>query len=842
MNVFNKVTLQALKKNRTRTAVTIIGVILSIAMITAVTSFISSLQNYIIQEYIYRSGDWHAKFKNVDAAFAEKVTADEKVRVASVIQNIGYAMYDNGQYEKPYFYVAGLDDTAFGSMGIHLTNGRLPQNSNEILIPEYILADDGMTYKPGDTLTLSIGSRISYEGAELDQSTPFLWEEESFLPKSENAYTVVGICERAGFEDYSSPGHTLVTKTDAEQRGGLDVYVSLKTPAKIYDYVEETAGGFGVDYNREFLRYYGVSANDSFNTVLYSLGAILISLILIGSVLLIYNSFAISVSERTRQFGILSSVGAAKKQIRRSVLFEGVCIGVIGIPLGIIAGAGGMGITLRLIGDITKSMFWGNTDLSLHLSCPAVVAAAVIGSVTILISAYIPAKRAAKKTPIDIIRQADDIKIKPKEVKTSKFAGLLFGVEGTLALKNFKRNKKRYRSTVISLFVSIVLFVAASAFCMYLTQATKMTIQDTGYDISFSASQNTLVSKSRYLSLYDRMKTAQGVTQSAYSNYIYCSAPVQKSDITERYFDYFYGGDMTGLFLGISIHFIDDITYRQYIESLGFSPDDFGLAQGKFLAAAKAEGYDPEASRTISIDIFNNNEITLDITEGLYSQKISLIVTDAMPYGVFQSPVNGVAVFAPYSDIAKLNIPKETYNNFSMYFSSNDPAKSFAEMEVMVKDAGIADYYLYDVTEPLAHNRNIIFVVNIFTYGFVILISLITIANVFNTISTSINLRKRELAMLRSVGLGSRGFNKMINFECIFYGLKALLYGLPVSAALTYFIYKAVLSGADVSFVLPWSSIAISVFGVFFVVFVTMLYSTNKIKKANITDALRIEV
>ncbi|MCL1964517.1 MAG: ABC transporter permease [Firmicutes bacterium] len=873
MNIFNKVTLQGLKKNRTRTIVTIIGVILSVAMITAVTTFIASLQNNLIQGQIEHGGDWQVKFMDVDSAFAQKVTADDEVRVASIIQDIGYAELGGGQNpHKPYlYYIMGLNDTAFDSMSVHLTEGRLPGNSNEILIPEHVLSNGGAAYKIGDTLTLPVVERL-IERQKAGQNTPFQdgdgveYANETFTAGEPKNYTVVGICERPGFEDYAAPGYTVITKVDEKAlsgNGSFEVLVSLKNPRNVYDYAEKTGAALATSetpdgassyvFNRELLRYYGVSTNDNFNAVLYSLGGILIALIMIGSILLIHNSFAISVSERARQFGILSSVGATKKQLRKSVLFEGAFIGLIGIPLGLLAGVGGIGITLKLLGSLLKSMFMSNSGFSLTVSLPAMVIAATVGILTILTSAYIPARKAVKKSVIETIRQADDIKIKAKTVKSSKIVGTLFGLEGTLALKNFKRNKKRYRSTVISLFVSVVLFIAASAFGMYLTQGTEMTMFNADCDISFSASQGTWhLEDEQLLPLYDRMKTASGVYRGAYLNYLNCSAPVKKSVFTERYLEFLPNisnvrDDATCY---LSIDFIDDATYQRYLDSLGLSPEEYGISHGKLIAVAKYTGYDSGLQRTINIDVFNEKSITLEVAAGSAleqwdyspSQKLSLTIVETIPEG-FGEKAFGVDAFAPYSDIAKFQAPKEAFNGLSMTFSSNDPMKSAAEMEIMMKDAGIVSgYNLFNAAEELAQTRNILLIMSIFTYGFVILISLITIANVFNTVSTSINLRRREFAMLRSVGLNNRGFNKMMNFECLFYGLKALLYGLPISAAITYLIYKAILNGVDVSFTLPWNSIAISIFSVFFVVFVTMMYAVGKIKKANVIDGLRDEI
>ena len=150
-------------------------------------------------------------------------------------------------------------------------------------------------------------------------------------------------------------------------------------------------------------------------------------------------------------------------------------------------------------------------------------------------------------------------------------------------------------------------------------------------------------------------------------------------------------------------------------------------------------------------------------------------------------------------------------------------------------------YLLLNASEMLEENRSYIFVANMFAYTFIIMISLIAVANVFNTISTNISLRRREFAMLKSVGMTQKGFSRMMNYECLLYGSKALLLGLPVSCGITYLIYRAVTTAYETSFHLPWAAIGIAVLSVFLVVFATMMYSMSKVKKDNPIDALKNE-
>lgn len=851
MNVFNKVTLQGLKKSRTRTAVTIIGVILSAAMITAVTTFISSMQNYMVQNVIASDGDWHVEFTDVDYSFTERLKSDKEVSNMAVTGDVGYARLEGGINEyKPYLFVTAFSDEAIKTIPLRILSGRMPENSSELLISEHVESNGGVRYSIGDQITLELGRR-EIDGEKLNQSNPYLKTEddiqETFAKDGTKTYTVVGICTRPGFEPYSAAGYSVITKLDSsESSGTFNAFVKLNNPRSVYEYAEKTADGAGYTLNSDLLRFQGVSNNDSFNTVLYSLGAILISLIMVGSVLLIHNAFSISVSERTRQFGILSSVGATKKQLRKSVLFEGFCIGAVGIPLGILLGIGGIGVTFLFIGGIFDKMSSRGVSLTLSVSMASVIIAAVVGIVTIMVSAYIPAKKAAKLSAIDAIRQTADIKIKAKKVKTSKLIGKLFGLEGMLALKNFKRNKKRYRSTVISLFVSVVLFISASAFGMYLQQGTGTAITDSGFDISFSPNS---LSEEKFLNLYEQMKNVSDITDSGYQK-----ADVLKTDYpagrtTEKYKEYRRSAGFEHDY--ITIVCIDDKAYENYVLALGLNTKEYnGSDLSKTIASAKISGYDYDSNRFQSFDIFaGTSSIPLTLSGGnaetagdFISQKITIShITDKAPENIYWQKEAGLTVFLPYS-AADLFMSKST-SSAQMIFSSDNPSKSVDEMKKILKQSSIStDYSIYNVAETQEMNRNILLVVNVFTYGFIILISLITIANVFNTVSTNINLRRREFAMLKSVGMTDRGFNKMMNFECVFYGLKALLYGLPTAIIINYLIYKAMMAGVDVPFTLPWVSIGISVLSVFLVVFVTMLYSVSKVKKENTVDALKSDI
>src|SRR5699024_9809081 len=207
------------------------------------------------------------------------------------------------------------------------------------------------------------------------------------------------------------------------------------------------------------------------------------TVIIVGSFSLIYNAFAISVSERSQHLGMLSSVGATKKQKRNSILFEGAVIGAVSIPFGLVSGIGGIAVTLTFINSILQRFDDFKTDLTVHVTPFVIMIAVAISILTIFISAYIPAVRASRISAIDAIRQAKDIKLTQKKVKTSKLVRKLFGMEAEIALKNLKRHKRRYYATVLSLVISIILFLTVAFLSEQIRATSYLTFGDINYDL-----------------------------------------------------------------------------------------------------------------------------------------------------------------------------------------------------------------------------------------------------------------------------------------------------------------------------------------------------------------------
>lgn len=478
MNVMKRFTLRSLKANKKWTVVTLIGIILSTAMLSAVSTFCASFMELLRNEAIAENGNWHAMVSDVkirDVPVFEEVEWMDKI---ALIRDVGYAPLENSKNKnKPYLFIRQFSEDACQNFPFTLIEGRMPQKEDELLLSQHLQTNGGITYQVGDQITVKIGKRISLLGRSLGQSTiyqsPDFSDGESFLFEQERRYTVVGMIKRPSFEPTIAPGYTAISFLDPDTLGPDEkitvTLLSKKLKHRFYSDVFSLAEriGMGSDqivFNNDLLHCSGVFAGNSTQNVIYGFALVFVLIIMIASVSLIYNAFSISVSERVSQLGMLASVGATKQQKRQSVYFEGFLLGVTGIPVGIISGISGIGVTLSAIRPLMESMmdFSSDVGLSLYVSFPSIAAAFVLAALTIFISVWIPARRASKLMPIDAIRQSEEIKLTRKSVKTSWITRALFGFEGEIALKNLKHNRKKYRATVFSLIISLVLFLTVS--------------------------------------------------------------------------------------------------------------------------------------------------------------------------------------------------------------------------------------------------------------------------------------------------------------------------------------------------------------------------------------------
>lgn len=908
-NIFNKVTFRSLKRNKIRTIVTIIGVILSTAMICAVTTFAGSLYDYILQSAIWANGSWHGSEVNTDFDTYAEIRNSDTVDSAIYLQQIGYANAEGCINKlKPYIYIAGASEGAEDMLSIHITSGRYPTSSTEILLPEHLSTNGGINYAVGDTLSLEIGDRM-LDGFKMSQKNPAyvynhsgneVLTQEVLEIRESRTYTIVGFYERISYkiEEYSAPGYTALTIADSQPTDQYcyDIYFKMNSAEDIYDFMENN--NYTGRRNDSVLAYQGLSQHDSLKNVITGLVAIVVALIMFASIALIYNAFSISVSERTRQFGLLSSLGATHIQLRKMVLLEAVTVAAIGIPIGVAAGVSGIGITLVCVGNSLSSMFgYAEVPVRLCVSWQAIVIAAGLAFITVLLSAWIPSKRATKISAVEAIRQSSDIKIESRPVKVSKLLYKLFGLPGVLARKYYKRNKRKYTATVISLLMSIVLFISAASLTDYMMQTADSTFGTNGYDLIYYTDAKALNGKTA-AELLAVFQSEENTTEATYVNRMHTSGIISHRFLTSDIINMLMPGDAFApagykdkadeySSCTVYTYFIPDSEYKTLLRQYNLDENEFinsqdpvGIAfdsgntvdhttfkstKAKYLTSDKNEviyacmaekysenysyiGQHSDANGNIIVELMNQTDygIMLEVPydEVFFTNvlKTSKTITQS-PSFIEKDYSIGLYLIYPeslYEEVVPEGF-RSTVPDYRFYINSSDHKLSYRNLQTVLIGNGLASERLHNHAESVEQNRNTSTVVSIFAYGFTILLSLIAAANVFNTISTNIALRRREFAMLKSVGMTQKGLHNMMNFECLIYGTKALILGIPISCIISYIIYNIVAQGFQADFHLPWAAIGIAVLSVFAIVFITMLYSIHKIKKDNLIDVLKNE-
>ena len=872
MNIINRLTLRHLKQNKRRTFVTIIGVILSVTMLGAVSIGLNSFLDVLVRYTQAQTGLWHVRYDQLSKTQLDEIRSDADTKDAAVAADQGFSLLPGSQNEyKPYLFLREYSRNAFEKMPITLLEGRLPRSANEVLIPAHVESNGGVKYQIGDMVELVLGQRVSTDSRELDgldNKELYRRNEDGTITETlqtnrKLTVTVVGICERTPLEEYTAPGYmilSLLDETKLSDYSCITAWVeSAQLGNQVYSRSEKLAERLGIgsyDFNDRLLRYYGVMDNRSLIAMMVLVLGTVLTIIIVGSVLLIYNAFAISLSERSRDLGMLASVGATRKQKRRSVFFEGAVIGGLSIPFGLLFAFIGMGITFSCLNPIFQRMFHVKQELRVTISWAAVAATALLTALTILLSTWIPAKRAARISPIDAIRQTRDVKITARQVKTSRLTKKLFGFEGDIALKNQKRNKKRYRTTIFSIALSVVLFIVVSSFLNYFRISEEIDGANIDYDIKVSSSaerqtlDDPIWEKSR--ALYQKINALKGIRKSAVVGRAILEATVSPDQVTS----YLLGDEGRGIRQ-------PDGSYTLRVNLL--SLDDRALEKaakdaGTTLAALKDLNKPGVlVSATNQFTVRNDNDDLKYVIDAVLRAKKGepLICTDTDAERELHFTVAGILKENPFATAEyglgigqiTLIVSEELFRalpvsceEYGIMLTADSPTELEKQIDLLTAEAGLeTNCFVYGAYERLQYQQQPRLFYEVFGYGFISLIAAICVANIFNTVSTSIALRKREFAMLRSVGMTRKQFGRMLRYESLFYGLKGLLYGLPVSFLISWLLYRAFSLGVSFSFVLPWSEILIAVAAVFLVIGLTMLYAGSKIKKENIIDALRQE-
>lgn len=846
MNILNKLTIKNLKLNKKRSLGTIIGIILSVALICAVSNMVSSFRETLIQNAINESGYWHIRLYNVSNDKLKRLKLNKDIDNIYTISEDGYAKLDTIKNEyKPYLKFYGMNKENFNNLEFKLIKGRFPKNDNEIIISEHLNKNGKADLKIDDEITVNVGDRVTLEDDyALNDSNPFDKGNEIIKNPNTKKYRVVGIIKRpdVSFEPTSAPAYTTITTSTNEDN--FSVFISLKNPRDKNSFVEllgarnyDEVVNMGInnpryDYtlNNELLRWEALKFSDSTFSMLLSITEVVIFIIIFTSIFCIRNSFAISTTEKMRMYGMLSSVGATKKQIKKSVLTEGFILGLIAIPIGIICGIIAVFVLLKIVNLFLGDFLFNNIDgMVFKVSFVAIIISIILGFVTIYFSAISSAKKASKVSPIDNLRNTNDIKISSKKLKTPKLIKNVFKTGGVLAYKNLKRSKKKYRTTVVSLTVSIFVFISMFTFINEGFKQSSNYYQNYDYNYRITFNNNSSMDEINEIRNLDSVNASYLVYYAKPSILIDDISKINPKEPLEC--EYYKNDKCIKKYARLNIILLDDSTFKSYVKKVngnydylkdkGILTDMYRFYDNKSKKEYEDRIYTYKSGDTIDSKLLNEDNISIDIG----------LVSNIMPYG-FENV---------YSNGGYIVLNNKYFNNIDYYGA--DLMIDSSDTEQLTNNILNMDGELnyYDMDEEAKAEKSIVIVISIFLYGFIGVITLIGVTNIFNTITSNMELRQKEFAMLKSVGMTKKEFNHMINLETLFYSSKSLIYGSILGIIGSYFVHRAFAGKIDTQFVLPYKAILICILFVFIVVYMIMKYSMNKINKQNMIETIRKE-
>ena len=659
-------------------------------------------------------------------------------------------------------------------------------------------------------------------------------------------------------------GFGVFTRENSFQGKFSHLFVRFDDPGNVNEYMMGIAlalNGTGDEYSfsTNTLTLFEGGFSHSSMTMILMLGVI-ISLIIVGtSVFVISNGFRISVDDKRTQLGMLASVGATKRQIRGIVLREGLYVFLIGTSAGIALGALGIWILDQVVNLLMKDMM----RITMVFTFPlwVVIFTVVLSGVTIFLASILPARRASRISPIEVIRGLGDVQTDGKKLKTGKKTKKIFGIGGVIAEKNLKRSRKKYRTTVISLVISIASFIAIAGFVGYGKKLVGEVYNEYDCNIEIGIiddDENVTTEMKR--KRYDEIRRLPGVRDSAYT--IGSDGELSLSDWGSHDYAERVPGSDDGEEETIYVHImlIPEKDFRQYLSRIGVKTND---ADKVAILADRDIYYDWETGvKNVGrmTKISSGDQVTfsyvaelLDLTTeqreaGVPDRtmkestcRVEKVVGEGdlpLGYNGYFHEYGGVLLFLSENYFSEL--PAYTYLN-TLYLDAVDAeatVKTISEMFDKSEEEG-GGLRIFNIEEAKQQSNRMILVMEIFLYGFLIVIVLIGLTNVFNTINTNMNLRSREFAMLRSVGMTRKEFTRMIRVEGLIYSLRSLVIGIPIGVLLSWLIYVAIRSRVDYGYTVPWMAILISAVVVILIVSFIMWNSMRRIRKQNIIETIR---
>lgn len=857
INSYKAISGRYLKSNNKRTALTIIGIILSVALITSICTFILTVQNSMIEQQIKEVGAFHAAVEKATRADIEKLEINPK------IDKLGL-----GKSEEPVQFIKDkliginhLNESGFELMNVQLEEGELPKKGNEIAVERWILRYFESGIKVGDEIEIKDeeGNAKSYVLSGIVKDD---W-------RSQNIGTAKG---------YMAVDHEIL------QGSEVTALVQIKEKADKWQVINEikesVSEGAEVSHNEDLMRLTGESSDSGLNAAITTVVIMVIGIVVLATVVVIYNAFQISIAERIKQIGLLRAIGTTKKQIINLVLREATLMILIGVPLGMFFGIIAVYCIAFVFTKLTPTGDFSN--LKVVLSPITLILSGIIGALSIYASAYLPARSAGKTSPLVAISSQALIK-KEKRSRGGLFLGRFLKIDLGMALKNVKRNKKRFYVTVFSMAISVTLFVTFTSFAKFSSNFTDEVTESNDMDFSVSLNYNDDNVDGISEKLIDEVKAIPNVENiyKRYSRLSTCEALVDRSIIPEEVLKW---SEESGKEFGMNENRLPTVSLDGK-EKLSIPVVIDAYDEGKL---EKSHKYVKEGSidnlkedeiivvrntrffgeRTLISPMANlkvGDEVPLSTDYYYYDGESSEVqIKEDLNYAsdeVEKLKVAAIVEVAPFKDAdyyEALNIivsekTAEKIIKDNLYLQNQYYVESLdirLTDDVYVDDVDSALRELENTNPGITYFNKIEFnkqdkafkiQMLILLMGFTIVISLISAVNIVNTVTTNILLRRKELAALEAIGMTNKQVRRMITFEGVLFGIYGGIIGSVLGTAFSYMLYEQMSSIRRFAFAFPWQSIIIAVTAVVIVGYISALIPLRRLKKDSIIEVIRGE-
>ena len=615
-------------------------------------------------------------------------------------------------------------------------------------------------------------------------------------------YKVVGIYQK-GLLNFSLDNIILTKDVEVDNYAMFFVYLNSYNDMNLdLDLLISKFEIASIERNEALISYFDKS-DDSPENQVYMLLTMFICLILCFIIFfIIYNAFSISVNEKKKKYAMYKSIGATPKQILYSVFLESLIVLVIAIPLGFLLSLGFVSLILLIINTMLEGI--ATNIYTLEIYPLFILISLIFILISTLFATFSVARMASRINIIDEVRQNKKFKYRKSNVLIKK----LLGIECLISANNVTRDRAKYRITTISVVIGIILFLVATTL------------------LSISLYNINKYKYEEYINVNFRPDDLKNTTKEEIINNI---KNLESVDNIVYYTDSIYKFETDNNFNNI----IDNYLIYTYIDEDNYNKINDYYKIDNLLVNTLFHGGSVFDDKVVTLNLLNYE--TNEIKETLTLNTINDINFFTTNYGDIFKSFNMPTIIGKYDE--------NTNDTINIYIRAKDYLKLDKEITSIIENDNI--YY----TNTYVTNHNSIVLINCvklviyLTLGFIIFI---TVVSIIGTISASLNLRRKEFAILKSIGLSNKQFNKMIFYESLMLSLKSLLFGILLFILIvSIFVKITMINDATYEGLLQiplniyLTPLLICVIGVILIVYLSFLIATHKIKKDNIVDVIK---